>query len=70
MSASEWGQVAEELREKMGGKIEFVGKARHYGLAVYIERSKSKGFHVWAFFPEPGVLAWKARRVSCLPTHP
>lgn len=41
----------------------FVETAQHYGLSAYIERSKSKGHHVWMFFPEQGVIARKARRV-------
>lgn len=43
--------------------IEFVGAAKHYGLPAYIERSKSKGYHVWIFFTQTGVLASKARLV-------
>jgi len=42
--------------------LEFVKTAQHYGFAAYIERSKSKGYHVWVFFDCP-VLAWKARLV-------
>jgi hypothetical protein len=42
---------------------EFVGRAKHYGIPVYIERSKSKGYHAWIFFGEQGVLARKARQV-------
>jgi len=41
----------------------FVKQAEHYGLAAYIETSKSKGYHVWIFFDEKGVLAFKARLV-------
>lgn len=41
----------------------FVAAAHHYGMAAYIERSKSKGHHVWVFFDDAGVLAAKARRV-------
>ena len=43
---------------------EFVGLAEHYRLPVYVERSKSKGHHVWMFFRGDGVLAAKARRVA------
>jgi len=32
-------------------------------LPAYIERSKSKGYHVWIFFEEAGVLAAKARLI-------
>jgi len=42
---------------------EFVAKAKHYGLSSYPEQSKSKGFHVWIFFSEQGVIARKARIV-------
>ena len=42
---------------------EFVASAEHYGLTAYIERSKSKGYHVWMFLDEDGVLAAKARLV-------
>ena len=42
---------------------DFVTRALHYGLSTYIERSKSKGYHVWIFFHEQGVLALKARLV-------
>jgi hypothetical protein len=43
--------------------MDFVSRAKHYGMSAYIERSKSKGYHVWVFFEEPGVLAKKARLV-------
>jgi hypothetical protein len=43
--------------------IEFINAAKHYGLSPYIETSKSKGFHVWIFFSNKGVKAYKARRV-------
>jgi len=43
--------------------IEFVSSAKHYGLDAYIERSKSKGYHVWIFFENRCVLAQKARLV-------
>jgi len=42
---------------------EFVSRAAHYGISAYIERSKSKGYHVWIFFEDQGVLAAKARLV-------
>jgi hypothetical protein len=34
--------------------VEFINKAKHYGLPAYLETSKSKGFHAWVFF-EAGV---------------
>jgi hypothetical protein len=42
----------------------FVAAARRYDLPAYIERSKSKGHHVWMFFEGAGVLAAKARLVA------
>jgi hypothetical protein len=42
--------------------LEFVDRARHYGLPAYIEISKSKGYHVWIFFGAP-TSAKKARLV-------
>jgi CDGSH-type Zn-finger protein len=43
--------------------IRFREGALGYGLVTYIERSKSKGHHVWMFFDEAGVPAAKARLV-------
>jgi len=43
--------------------IDFVSLAKHYGIKAYIERSKSKGYHVWIFFEKDGVQASKARMV-------
>jgi len=43
--------------------IGFIAVASHYGIAVYVERSKSKGYHLWTFFGKDGVLARKARVV-------
>ena len=44
--------------------ISFVAGARRYGMSAYIERSKSKGYHVWIFLEKDGVLAGKARLVA------
>jgi len=44
--------------------ISFVAGARKYGMPAYVERSKSKGYHVWIFFEKGGVLARKARLVA------
>ena len=44
--------------------ISFVAGARRYDISAYIERSKSKGYHVWIFFEKGGVLAGKARLVT------
>ena len=44
--------------------IAYVAGARRYSLSAYIERSKSKGYHVWIFFENGGVSAFKARLIS------
>lgn len=44
--------------------VSFVAACREHGISAYIERSKSKGYHVWMFFEEGGVVARKARRVA------
>jgi len=41
----------------------FQQEALKLGFSAYLERSKSKGFHVWIFFDGAGVLASKARLV-------
>lgn len=38
-----------------------VAAAHHYQVSAFIERSKSKGYHVWIFFESKGVTAAKAR---------
>ena len=43
--------------------MEFTAQAKHYGINSYIERSKSKGYHVWMFFNGCGISARKARVV-------
>ena len=43
--------------------IAYVAGARRYDMSVYIERSKSKGYHAWIFFEKP-VSAYKARLVA------
>jgi hypothetical protein len=43
--------------------FEFIQTAKHYRLPAYLEVSKSKGFHVWVFFQENGIKAYKARLV-------
>lgn len=50
--------------EPLGPPTAFVSTAGNYGLSAYIERSKSKGYHVWMFFAEKGVSAARARRVA------
>ena len=49
--------------KKQPPPLKCVWLAKHYGIAAYIERSKSKGHHVWIFFEKQGVLAAKARLV-------
>jgi hypothetical protein len=44
--------------------IEFVDAAARYNLPTYVERSKSKGHHVWVFFADRGVKAYKARLIA------
>jgi len=43
--------------------LQLIRRAEHYGLRLYLERSKSKGWHVWLFTVLPGVSAAKARAV-------
>ena len=43
--------------------LAFVASATGYSIPAHIERSKSKGFHVWLLFAEEGVTAAKARLV-------
>lgn len=43
--------------------IQFIQRAQHYDIPAYLERSKSKGYHVWIFFHDSGILANKARLV-------
>jgi hypothetical protein len=51
-------------RNELDLPLSFVAACREHGISVYIERSKAKGYHVWMFFEEAGVLARKARRVA------
>ena len=44
--------------------IAYVAGARRYDMSAYIETSKSKGYHVWIFFEQGGVVARKARLVA------
>jgi hypothetical protein len=44
--------------------LDFQAGARRHNLSTCIERSKSKGYHVWMFFEEKGVPARKARLVT------
>ena len=49
--------------DDLGLPMSFRNGALSYGLASYIERSKSKGYHVWMFLDEAGIPAAKARIV-------
>ncbi len=50
--------------DDLGLPMEFVDRARHYGIDSHIEVSKRKGYHVWVFFALEGVPAAKARAVA------
>ena len=39
-------------------------KSLEYGLHPYLEKSKSKGYHLWYFFEKDGVSAQKARYIA------
>ena len=54
--------VADFDHEDPQPPFQFVMRARHYSITSLVERSKSKGWHVWVFFPADGVTARKARR--------
>jgi hypothetical protein len=54
--------VADFDEDDAGPPLRFVRLAHGRGVPVYIERSKSKGWHVWVFFAAKGVIAAKARR--------
>ncbi len=43
--------------------INFIDRAIHYEIYAYLEKSKSKGYHVWMFFSNKGVSARKVRIV-------
>ena len=51
-------------RKELDLPVSFVAACRQQGLSAYMERSKSKGYHVWMFFERQGVLAYKARLVA------
>ena len=51
-------------QDELSVPIAYVAGARRYDMSAYIERSKSKGYHVWVFFEEGGVIASKARLVA------
>jgi hypothetical protein len=51
-------------KDDLSVPVAYVGGAKRYNISAYIERSKSKGYHVWIFFEVGGVLARKARLVA------
>ncbi|MEN6428739.1 MAG: hypothetical protein ABFE13_25605 [Phycisphaerales bacterium] len=51
-------------QERLELPVSYVAAATQCGLSAYIERSKSKGYHVWMFFESKGVPARKARLVA------
>jgi hypothetical protein len=51
-------------QDELSVPIAYVTGARRYDISAYIERSKSKGYHVWIFFEEGSVPARKARLVA------
>ena len=50
--------------DDLAAPIAFVRAAKRHGIPAYTERSKSKGYHVWVFFEQTGVVAAKARRIA------
>ena len=44
--------------------VAFINRAKHYNIPAYLEKSKSKGWHVWIFFEKGGISAVKARTVA------
>jgi len=51
-------------RQELDLPVSFVAACQEQSLSAYIERSKSKGHHVWMFFERQGVPAYKARVVA------
>ena len=47
--------------EDLNAPLAFVTASEVQGIAAHIERSKSKGYHVWVFFDGDGVLCATAR---------
>ena len=58
-----WASAVDFDKDEAGTPLEFVAHLRELGLAGYVERSKSKGYHIWVFFSQQGVKASTARRV-------
>ena len=58
--AGTWWVAVDIDDDDIGLAIQFCEALEHLGIRCYIERSKSKGYHVWVFFSDP-VEAVKAR---------
>jgi hypothetical protein len=58
-----WASVVDFDTDETEPPMEFVAHLRDVGLPGYVERSKSKGYHVWLFFSREGVKAHDARRL-------
>ena len=63
-----WWIAADIDDDDIGLAIQFCEPLEHLNVPCYIERSKSKGFHIWIFFSEPisAKLARAFRRGGCL----
>ena len=59
-----WALTVDFDKDNPSQALAFVASARKHGAAAYIERSKSKGYHVWMFFEPAGVLAARARLLA------
>jgi len=59
-----WALAVDFDDDKLDPPVAFRAEALRLGLLTYIERSKSRGYHVWMFFSEKGVLARKARLIA------
>jgi hypothetical protein len=55
--------VADFDTEDILPPLDVIAGAHHYGLSCYLEKSKSKGYHVWGFADGNGISAAKARAV-------
>jgi hypothetical protein len=50
-------------RDEPESVLGLCARAAHYQLPCIVEISKSKGYHLWFFFGDGGIKAWKARAV-------
>lgn len=58
-----WASVVDFDKDEASTPLAFVAHLRELGLTGYVERSKSKGYHVWVFFSQQGVKASAARQL-------